>query len=146
MDDYIVYSLLAALAGALFAGIALGRKLEHYRLRASHQQELADKEREFQEKEKESRKDAVERSKRVLIGKGAEQLVPLLPGFAYEPTDVRFLGSPLDLLVFRGNTVGEPLELVLVEVKTGKSTLSTNERKWRDVINEGKVRWELLRL
>src|SRR6184192_3178118 len=48
------------------------------------------------------RQDAVQRSQAVTSGKVHEQLVPYLPEFGFNPKDARFLGSPVDLLVFDG--------------------------------------------
>lgn len=154
MDDLLLYVFLATfLLLALVLGVYLGRKLEGYRLKARLDQALLQKEQEFVTRDQEFRameqairKDAVERSKRTLKGKGVEQLVPYLPGFLYEPSDARFLGSPVDLMIFKGNTVGEPQEVVFIEVKTGTSSLSKKERQWRDAIQQGRVRWELLRV
>lgn len=139
MNDYLVYVFFVLVLVALLLGIYLGGKLEAYRLRSTF-------EREFQAKAQELRKDAVERSKRTLKGKGVEHLVPYLPQFPYEPSDARFIGSPVDLIVFKGNTRKLPEELVFIEVKSGAGSLSKNERMWRDVIQEGKVRWEMMRV
>ena len=92
------------------------------------------------------RQDAVLRSQAVTVGKVSEQLVPLLPGFAFNPKDVRFLGSPVDLVVFDGLCDGEVREVVFLEVKTGAATLSGRERQVRDAIVEKRVRWDELRL
>lgn len=92
------------------------------------------------------RHDAVMRSQAVTVGKVSEQLVPLLPGFAFNPKDVRFLGSPVDLIVFDGLCDGDVREVIFVEVKTGGAVLSGRERQVRDAIQEHRVRWEELRL
>ena len=92
------------------------------------------------------RHDAVMRSQAVTVGKVSEQLVPLLPGFAFNPKDVRFLGSPVDLVVFDGLCDGNVREVIFVEVKTGGGVLSGRERQVRDAILEKRVRWEELRL
>ena len=92
------------------------------------------------------RQDAVLRSQAVTVGKVSEQLVPLLPGFTFNPKDVRFLGSPVDLVVFDGLCDGELQEVVFVEVKTGAAGLSGRERQVRDAILEKRVRWDELRL
>ncbi len=92
------------------------------------------------------RQDAVQRSQAVTVGKVSEQLVPLLPGFAFNPKDVRFLGSPVDLVVFDGLNDGDVRQVVFVEVKTGSAGLSGRERQVRDAILEKRVRWDELRL
>jgi predicted Holliday junction resolvase-like endonuclease len=92
------------------------------------------------------RQDAVQRSQAVTVGKVSEQLVPLLPGFNYNPKDVRFLGSPVDLVVFDGLNDGAVRQVVFIEVKTGAAALSGRERQVRDAILEKRVRWDELRL
>ncbi len=97
------------------------------------------------EYEKSIRKDAVERSRAVLGGKFSEQLAPYLPDFKYDPTEARFIGSPVDFIVFKGISKKEPEEIIFVEVKTGKSNLSENERKLKQIVENKKVRWEIYR-
>ena len=71
------------------------------------------------------REDAVQRSQAVTAGKVHEQLIPYLPAFPYNPKDVRFLGSPVDLVVFDGLAEGRVRRIVFVEVKTGRSSLTS---------------------
>lgn len=85
------------------------------------------------------------KSRAVLGGKFSEQLAPYLPDFKYDPTEARFIGSPVDFVVFKGTSVNEPEEIVFVEVKKGKSGLSENERKLKEIIENKKVRWEMYR-
>ena len=92
-----------------------------------------------------ARKEAIAQSRAVLGGKFVEQLVPYLPEFKYDPTEARFIGSPIDLIVFPGLATGNPKEIVILEVKTGKaSQLTQEERKIRQLIEDGMVRWELI--
>jgi predicted Holliday junction resolvase-like endonuclease len=88
------------------------------------------------------RREAAEQSRAVLGGQFSEQLAPYLPGFPYAPTEVRFLGRPVDFVVFKGLDSQEPTEIVFVEVKSGGAQLSTVERKLRTLVEEGRVRWE----
>lgn len=87
------------------------------------------------------REDAVRRSRAVLGGLAAEQLAPWLPGFPWDPTELRFIGKPVDFIVFRGASKGEIEEVVFVEVKTGTSSPSRVERSLRDALRAGKVSW-----
>ena len=90
-------------------------------------------------------KAAIAQSRAVLGGKFVEQLAPYLPEFKYDPTEARFIGSPIDLIVFPGLATGNPQEIVIIEVKTGKSShLTPEERKIRQLIEDGMVRWELI--
>ena len=92
------------------------------------------------------REDAVQRSLAVTAGKVHEQLIPYLPAFPYNPKDVRFLGSPVDLVVFDGLSEGRVRRIVFLEVKTGGSGLTSRERWVRDAIQAGDVEWGELRV
>jgi len=91
------------------------------------------------------RLDAVQRSLAVTTGKVYEQLVPYLPDFPFNPKDVRFLGSPVDFVVFDGLSDGHITRIVFVEVKTGAADLSTRERRIRDAVQDSRVEWYELR-
>jgi predicted Holliday junction resolvase-like endonuclease len=91
------------------------------------------------------RRDAVQRSQAVTTGKVYEQLVPFLHDFPFNPRDVRFLGAPVDLVVFDGLSDGAVRRVVFVEVKTGASGLSSRERQVRDTVEAGNVEWAELR-
>jgi predicted Holliday junction resolvase-like endonuclease len=92
------------------------------------------------------RRRALGQSRAVLRGQVSEQLVPLLPDFPWDPADARFLGQPVDYLVFDGLAADGDVELVFVEVKTGGARLSTRERAIRDAIDAGRVRFEIFRI
>ena len=89
------------------------------------------------------RKAAVSQSRAVLGGKFTEQMVPYFPDFKYDPTEVRFIGTPIDMVVFPGLAKGDPEEIVILEIKTGKSAgLTPVQRKIRALIEDGMVRWD----
>ena len=95
------------------------------------------------------RENAVQRSLAVTAGKVHEQLVPYLPEFGFNPKDARFLGSPVDLVIFDGLAAGNVRRVVFLEVKTGSgggTPLTARERQVRDVIEAGQVAWAELRL
>ena len=85
------------------------------------------------------------RGTRVRSGYLAESLAPLAEGF---PVDVTrdgtttvFLGQPVDFIHF------DPDEgLVLIEVKSGRAQLSDRQRRLRDLVESGRVRWETFRV
>jgi len=91
------------------------------------------------------RQDAIQRSLAVTAGKVYEQLVPYLPNFPFNPKDVRFLGSPVDFVVFDGLSDGQVTRIVFVEVKTGDAQLSGRERRVRDAVQQARVEWHELR-
>lgn len=92
------------------------------------------------------RENAVQRSLAVTAGKVHEQLVPYLPEFGFNPKDARFLGSPVDLVIFDGLAAGNVRRVVFLEVKTGGAPLTTRERQVRDAIDAREVVWAELRL
>jgi len=92
------------------------------------------------------REDAVQRSLAVTAGKVYEQIVPYLPGFPFNPKDVRFMGSPVDLVVFDGLSEGDVRRVLFVELKSGGADLSARERRVRDAVRGGQVFWLELRL
>jgi len=93
------------------------------------------------ETEKAIRQDAIDKSASVTMGKMTEHMVPYLPGFEFNPADARFVGSPIDLIVFDGLGNDDLKKIVFVEIKTGVSTLSTRERMVRDAIIGKNVEW-----
>jgi predicted Holliday junction resolvase-like endonuclease len=99
-----------------------------------------------------NRADAVDTSRAVLKGKIAEQLAPLLPGFLakYNPADARFIGSPIDYLILKGMSKGEdsddPIEIVLLDVKTGNAGLKPIQRKIEAAAAEKRISFDVLRV
>jgi predicted Holliday junction resolvase-like endonuclease len=92
------------------------------------------------------REDAIKRSSSVVSGKVTEHLVPYFGNFPYNPKDARFLGTPIDLIVFDGMSEDNLNEIVFLEVKTGSSSLSTRERRIKEAIMARKVVWKEFRV
>ncbi len=95
---------------------------------------------------KTARKDAINRSGSVLKGKVMEQFGAVFPEFPFDPRDARFLGGPVDFVVFDGLSDGELMQVVFVEIKTAQSKLSPRERQLQAVVESGNVDWLELRL
>ena len=92
------------------------------------------------------RKDAIMKSRAVLSGFFSEQLSPYLPDFPFNPNEVRFIGKPVDFLVFKGMDEKKIDEVVFVEVKSGNSNLNKIQKSLKDAIENKKVRWEEYRV
>jgi predicted Holliday junction resolvase-like endonuclease len=69
-----------------------------------------------------------------------EKLVPFLDVFKHNPNDIVHLGMPIDFLCFDDD------EIVIVEVKTGNAQLTPKQRAIKKLVEEKKVRFELIRL
>ena len=87
------------------------------------------------------RAEAIRQSRAVTTGKIAEQLVPHFPSFPFNPREARFLGSPVDFVVFDGLEDGGVRQVVFVEVKTGGAVLNGRERLVREAVRAGRVEW-----
>jgi predicted Holliday junction resolvase-like endonuclease len=98
------------------------------------------------EAEEDIRADAIRRSSAVVSGKVSEHLAPYMGAFPYNPKDVRFLGTPVDLLVFDGMSEDDLREIVFLEIKSGGSTLTTRERRVRDAVLARRVSWKEFRV
>lgn len=79
------------------------------------------------------------KSTEVRTGQIMEKMAPFSNIFKYEPRNAYFLGNFIDYVVFSED------EIVFVEVKTGKSSLSKKQRNIKKLVEEGKVRFELVR-
>jgi predicted Holliday junction resolvase-like endonuclease len=97
--------------------------------------------------EKHGRADALKKSKAVAHGFSAENFAPLLHEH-WNHRDFRHMGDPIDYLVFAGiddvrqtGAKSSIEEIVLLDIKTGGSQLSTIQRRIRDAVSEGRVRF-----
>ncbi len=88
---------------------------------------------------------SLSRSFDVKKGKIVEQLAPYLQSFPYDPHDARFIGNPVDFVVFDGLNAGRDVSIVFVEVKSGKASLNENERRIREAIEKKRIKFEIFR-
>jgi hypothetical protein len=133
--QFIEFLLASQLTG-LLVGVILGAALCYVRFRLSRRR---------------IRQDALGKSRAVLKGKIGEQMAPMLPEFRYNPADARFLGSPIDYIIFDGYSEakdgnGKIHRIVLMDVKTGKAKLSPIEKKVKEAVAAGSIEWETLEL
>jgi len=92
-------------------------------------------------------KTRLKQSRAVLGGLVSEQIAPLLPDFPFDPGDCRFIGKPVDFIVFRGMNEQNISEVVFLEVKTGSSkSLNQQEKRLKEAIQAGRVSWAQLNI
>jgi len=97
------------------------------------------------EEERNIRQDAIKRSRDVIHGKVTEHMIPFFPSFPWNPADARFLGSPIDFIVFDGLSEGEVRDIILVEVKSGvRRVLTPRERSVEKCVRRGSVDFTVL--
>ena len=80
------------------------------------------------------------KSSEVRLGKTAENMAPFFQEWPYDPRNFRFLGDPVDGISF------EKDQLLFIEIKSGKSRLSTGQREIKKLIKEGKVKFATFRI
>src|SRR3989339_1441401 len=125
--QYAEFILIAAFfLIILFVGYAIGKYVSK---------------KEHQEKIPEIRETAIKQSRAVLSGQFSEQIAPYMPDFPYKPTEARFVGKPVDFIVFRGMDEKKIEEVVFVEVKSGQGQLSNVEKSLKEAIKNKSVAW-----
>jgi len=94
------------------------------------------------EKERYRKLYSQKKSGEVVMGAIAEAMAPMLDNFPVkgEEKELHFLGMPIDYIHF-----GED-EIKFIEVKSGKSTLSTKQRNIKKQIESGKVSFVTVRI
>ncbi len=73
-------------------------------------------------------------------GNKIEQFIPFMKDYKYDSNYFRSLGSPVDGIQFEDD------EIILLEFKTGKSNLSETQKQIKELIENGKVRFEEIRI
>ena len=123
------------------------------RIKAEYEQYLAELELEHQQALTQAQKRSVNTSRAVLKGKMAEQMAPIMPEFQYLPSDAKFLGDPIDYVVFDGYTDyrdgdgrAEDIEIVLIDIKSGGARLTKGQQAIAQAMAEGRVRFETIRI
>jgi predicted Holliday junction resolvase-like endonuclease len=123
------------------------------RVKAEYEQYIAELELEHQQALISAQKRSVNTSRAVLKGKMAEQMAPIMPEFQYLPSDAKFLGDPVDYVVFDGYTDlrdgegrAEDIEVVLIDIKSGGARLTKGQQAIAQAIRDGRVRFETVRI
>jgi len=81
------------------------------------------------------------KSSETILGQISETIAPFLDDFPGKNSkDINFLGMPIDYIYFGKK------EIKFIEVKSGKSKLSSKQRRIRNLIRDGKVSFEIYRI
>lgn len=123
------------------------------RIQAEYEKYIAELELEHKQALLDAQKRSVNTSRAVLKGKMAEQFAPILPEFQYLPSDAKFLGDPVDYVVFDGYTdfrdgdgTADDIEVILLDIKSGGARLSKGQQAIAQAVHEGRIRFETLRI
>ena len=75
------------------------------------------------------------KSSEVRLGRVGENLAPFTEKWPWDINNFRFLGSPIDGVQFNED------EVLIIEIKTGNSRLSKNQKYIKELVEQGKVRF-----
>ena len=92
-----------------------------------------------------ARKDSVAKSRVATLARASERVAPLLPDFPFDPADVQWIGGTVDCVIWDGLASGGDIEVVFLDVKTGRAVLNGRQRRIRKAIDSGRVRFEVFR-
>ena len=147
---------MAMLIGACIGMVLTTMVLSNTRngkIKAEYEQYITQLEVEHQQALSNAKKRSVNTSRAVLKGKMAEQLAPIMPEFQYLPSDAKFLGDPIDYVVFDGYSdfrdgdgAAEDIEVVLIDIKSGAARLTKGQQAIAQAIQAGRVRFETIRI
>ena len=144
--------LIGAAFGVILTTLILTQS-RNGRIKAEYEQYIAELELEHQQALAQAQKRSVNTSRAVLKGKMAEQMAPIMPEFRYLPSDAKFLGDPIDYVIFDGYTdfrdgdgAAEDIEVVLIDIKSGGARLTKGQQAIARAIEEGRVRFETIRI
>lgn len=76
----------------------------------------------------------------VIHGQSMEELIPFSKNFPYNYQNFKFIGDPVDGIVFNND------KIVFVEIKTGNSRLNKKQERIKNLVENKEVYWEEIRV
>jgi len=144
--------LIGACIGVVLTTLILSQT-RNGKIKAEYERYIAELQLEHQQALSQAQKRSVNTSRAVLKGKMAEQFAPILPEFQYLPSDAKFLGDPVDYVVFDGYTDlrdgqgrADDVEIVLIDIKSGGARLTKGQQAIAQAIQQGRIRFETIRI
>jgi len=95
---------------------------------------------------KDARKDTANRQRSTLKGDISEIIAPWSMDCVNSVKELRFIGSPIDFVGFKGMDGDEAIDIIFVEVKSGKSRLNRNQRRIKDAVTSKRLEWVEVRI
>jgi len=84
--------------------------------------------------------ESQKKSSEVRLGLMAENFMPFIRDYPYDHKNFRFLANPVDGIQVNDDSV------VFIEFKTGAAKLSRGQKHIKDLVSQGKVRFETFRV
>lgn len=118
------------------------------------EREIAQRVKEYLTKEeKRIREDAIKNSRSTIRGQSVEKYISLHESFKqFNPSDARFLGSPIDYVIFNGvsdildGKKDTQVSVTMLDIKTNKARLTKAQQKIKEAIEANRVEWKTIQL
>jgi predicted Holliday junction resolvase-like endonuclease len=75
------------------------------------------------------------KSSEIRLGQISEHIAPFINTFPFDSKKARFLGTPIDMIVFERD------KIVIVEIKSGESKLTDTQKQIKQLVEEKKIEW-----
>lgn len=108
------------------------------------QKDLENREEKLQKRRKLIMKTAQITTRATNVGKNLEKILPTMKDFKWIVPDCKFLGDPIDLIIFNGLSVQKVDSVSFVEVKSGTATMKKHQKSIRDAVEDGKVSYRVV--
>jgi predicted Holliday junction resolvase-like endonuclease len=105
--------------------------------------QLKEREDELKKMKKLATKKVQITTRSVNVGKNLEKILPTMDDFKWQLTDSRFLGDPIDLIIFNGLSSGKIRSINFVEVKSGNARLNKHQKCIKDAVEDKKVSYKV---
>ena len=94
----------------------------------------------------EARKDSNKKQRATIKGQISETIAPWSMTVVDSVSELNFLGNPIDFIGFKGLDGKGEIDIKLIEVKSGKSKLNSNQRRVRDAVKAKRIEWVEVRI
>ena len=114
-------------------------------IQKAKEEELKEREKDILKRKKLASEKAEITAKAVNIGKKIEVIFPTLKDFNWTLPDCRYLGDPIDMVIFNGASVDKISSISFVEIKSGNARLNKHQKAVKEAIEDNKVDFKVLK-
>ena len=108
--------------------------------------EILGHQKQLEEAVKNAREDSKKRQRAVLKGDISEIIAPWALEGVNSVKELRFLGSPIDFIGFNGLDIDGEINIKFIEIKTGKSRLTRDEKRIKEAVEAKRVTWQTIEI
>lgn len=98
------------------------------------------------------RANAVKQSKAVTRGKVSEEMLPMFPDFPYNLEDSKFMGMPVDYIIFDGmsefrdGNKDKEITIILADVKYNTARRTAVQSAIKKAIDNGRIKFQTMKV